>query len=564
MKAFATSLLLHVALIAIAAAIQAPVFVRTDALAAKEGTRAEKFRSPEAIQRERAELIRRALADRASGRLRLGDFVLAADALDGEEARELIDFDAARSRHHAVCAELRAELERDEPVAAVRKVFANFAYSIAVDRMASMLLDRAGSCGPTAQLIASCLHDLGRRRGLALRYWGGVNEGGMTHLTATWTARGVTYDLATGEPVAPGGVSFPADAIVDAYARGVGGSGGSEAFAYPPNASIFPGGDAPLFSTRRGVASGARVSSSEANALVWWRLSDESLEMISRNGLVAADLGTDATACVMEPYALFSKAVSMQTASGSADVELLRAPSGPALEVLSAVLSTYERWARRDGSVDRLVAGGCLALAYRWAALRYSAAGYEAVGREASRRADRARSTIDRLLKSQTPEGLARLSAHPDHWTLVASARGTALLLALEQPKSFADAPESWSAGHRRIQALLSEPESRDQLFELTRTRSLEDKYALLSAIDSLQMLGAEVELPEQSWVPRAVAAQQRFVSLFVGKKSDVARIDAARVEFLQTIGATPDEIRKLTREQTRARERFRKAIEAL
>jgi hypothetical protein len=563
MKAFATSLLLHVALIAIAAAIHAPAFVGTNALAAKEGARAEKFRSPEAIRRERTELIRGALAARAAGRLELGDFVLAADALDSEEARERVDFDAARSRHRAVCAELRAELERDEPVGAVRKVFANFAYSIAVNRMASMLLDRAGSCGPTAQLIASCLHDLGRRRGLALRYWGGVNEGGMTHITATWTARGVTYDLATGEPVAPGGVSFPPEEIVEAYARGAG-SGGSEAFAYPPNASIFPGGDPPLFSTRRGVASGARAPSSEASALVWWRLSDDSLEMISRNGLVAADLGTDATACVMEPYALFPKAVSMQTASGSADVELVRAPSGPALELLSAVLSSYERWAKRDGSVDRLVAGGCLALAYRWAAPRYAAAGYEAVGREASRRADRARWTIDRLLKSQTPEGLARLSAHPDHWTLVASARGTALLLALEQPKSFADAPESWSAGHRRIQALLSEPEARDRLFELTRTRSLEDKYALLSAIDSLQMLGAEVELPEQSWVPRAVAAQQRFVSLFVGKKSDVAKIDAARVEFLQTIGATPDEIRKLTREQTRARERFRKAIEAL
>ena len=248
----------------------------SDQRATDAPSEAVKFRSKAEIDRARRKLVEEALAARKAGGLVLGDFLLHADALDAEEARVALDSAQARRLFDERCAELRTRLKMQDVVPAVTDTFADFAYSMAVNRMSDMLLSKVGACGPTTQLIAACMYDAKQRDGLSLRYWGGVNQSGTTHVTATWTQDGVETDLANSARVDSGGTKIDPEQLIEAYARAHGimpalpqvssgpkprfDAAATADFQYPPNKDVFDSGEVPLFSERRAATPGRRGS----------------------------------------------------------------------------------------------------------------------------------------------------------------------------------------------------------------------------------------------------------------------------------------------------------------
>ncbi len=85
--------------------------------------------------------------------------------------------------------------------------------------MASALVDGGGSCEQISQVVAAAVHDAGRRQEIALRYYGGVMEDGVSHITPVALEGGAEHDLMTGLPVHPGGVRIEAEELVEVYAR---------------------------------------------------------------------------------------------------------------------------------------------------------------------------------------------------------------------------------------------------------------------------------------------------------------------------------------------------------
>lgn len=88
--------------------------------------------------------------------------------------------------------------------------------------MIEALQEHRGSCEPVSHLLAATLFDLGHGERTRLRFYGG--SAGAKHLTVILSGTGEKkapqeLDLLSGQGPEPGGASFPADELVEAWAR---------------------------------------------------------------------------------------------------------------------------------------------------------------------------------------------------------------------------------------------------------------------------------------------------------------------------------------------------------
>ncbi|NUO49632.1 MAG: hypothetical protein HOV80_12315, partial [Polyangiaceae bacterium] len=391
---------------------------------------------PARAQVERERLVHEAREQRARGELRLGAFLLAANAIDAAEENAPFDLPGAERAYTARVAALRDALDRAPPTEAVSVVFADLKYTgIPGGRMGDALLAKAGSCEPTSQVVAAALHDAGLGDKAALRYYGGAIAG-ITHLAAVVDEKGAERDLMSGEPSRPGGARFPAGDLIEVYARAhdlapreqkaaaVAASESKPLFdvpvtktlaaGFPVNADKFDS-PLPLFGTRA-VALPAEPGSTGK---------EDDAALVSDGG--------DATACVMHlPVALLDPPAALGTTrSGDAyRVDLVRQPSEADLERVASTIVHVESWRSRSGlePVDSLIVDACLAGLYDRAALELSLAGRADVARramtEASAIRDRARPAVASALAEHGADAakLRRsilLSSHGRAWVLL-------------------------------------------------------------------------------------------------------------------------------------------------
>ncbi len=554
-------------------------------------SQAVKFRSKAEIDRARRQLVEEALAARKVGGLVLGDFLLHADALDAEEARIALDAPKARRLFDQRCTELRTRLKRQEVVPAVTDTFSSYAYSMAVNRMSDMLLAKVGACGPTTQLIAACLYDAKQRDGLSLRFWGGVNQSGTTHVTATWTEDGIETDLANGARVDSGGKKIDPEQLIEAYARAHGilpalpqissgpkprfDAAATADFQYPPNKDVFESGDVPLFSERRAAAPGQRRGGRRAGVdatgfgdLSWAVLDPELLSALSF-GSVAADIDRDPE-CVLRPRGLLTRTVTLTTPTGSSEVELMPVLSSRGLSVMAGAIARYERRAPRATDADRLTAEACLALSYGWAAPRFSAAGFDVIAQESARRAkkslDRARQLHARLDKQSSEKLRKALRGHADQWTLVAFEAGEKTLLKLETERpapSPQDKPSLQDINlyihqQRRTEALLNQPRTRGALIEASESYDLDRRMMFLGRFASLRLMNPGLEIPKTGWLPGALAAYDKVLEIMRQRDFGSEAYFKASLELLRAAGASPEELRERKREHAEVRKRIK------
>lgn len=549
-------------------------------------------RSEAELQAAREALVKQALEQRKAGALKLGEFILSADALDAEAEGDPFDQAEVRERLQQRCARLESKLKSADVVHAVQDSFRDLPYSAAVNRMSRMLLQGVGACGATTHLIAACLYDLGRREHLALRYWGGVNARGATHITPTWKQGDKVYDLAEGQPVYEGGAVFPAHEVIEAYARAHGilpqleGERGGEPaidaaaahdFSYPPNTDVFAVGEAPLFSERAksvseerrpvadylGVAAGggAVVPSGGFSPISDDWLETAASEMGQSYQLPALSVGNRRARDPMCPVTvdlLFEKGVVVTTPSGSSRVDLVPTPSEAGLAYLSGVIARYEHFARRSAEADRIIADACLTVAYDWAAPRYAAAGYSVISHEATdrarRHAKRARENLEQLRRGSDGDLILQLSRKDSHWTLIAIGGGIDALLEMEErvttdtlsPLRSAEPDEGEvMPDPSRTQALLSERSQVKRLVDaklsVWQRMSLSYSAYRLSLDDEL-----DVEVPEGSWLAKGSADHARVMKVgaehgFFGDAYITAYLDLAKNQ-----GATEKDLTKL------------------
>lgn len=564
------------------------------------GAPAPAFRSQQQLDEARRELVRRALADREGGRLALGRFVLDADALDAEEARVGLDSSEARRRYEARCLTYREAAQGGTVLDAVETAFGDIAYSIAVTRLSDLLLAGVGACGPSAQLLASCLYDSGHRDGLALRYWGGLGATGTAHVTATWSDGRRTLDLTEGGPVQRGGASMPADQLVEAYARAHGllpplegpvarddatpdaDVTASERFAYPPNSDVFESGSVPLFAEARRRTSPRPASSSAPTTNVRPQgalsagspgsptdLDDELWQDFSWPLLYAGGDADDEVRCPLDPRALAASTATLLRDADSTRVELVPVLGPRSLGYAASVLDWYERRAPRQTGVERLVLEACLVLGYRWAGVRFAAAGYVAVSRESFLRAERhlrrAKSEHEVVLGS-TPGDLPQaLLEEPDHWVLIAFEDGANTLLEIELAIAHGGDDTSLTRPHwsrdRRTRALLSSASTAARLFERAASYPFEERIHLIGILATAQLSGldSELELPESGFIPASLAAYDRLLAVMREPEVDPDLYYERWAEVMNAAGATPADLAKLEKEMERARQIMRK-----
>lgn len=469
---------------------------------------------PSIAQARRAELVRRARALRESGSLRLGAFLLATNAIDAGEEGADFDLEGASQRYQDRLAQLNHALRRNPIDVAVAKVFGDLAYTgLPGGRMGDTLLSGSGSCEPLSHLIAALLFDAGHPE-VKLRYYGG-RSAGVSHIAPVIDTKKGERDLVLGAKSAPGGSVFPAEDLVEAYARAHGlgrevAGGGARAagggvddaglygsFAtktrtmtsgYPSNDDKF-GGALPLFHARA-VAS---VETVEAAA-------DET-PAASSDATDAIDLGR-ACAAMLRPGELDPPEIE---ASGVA-IDLYRAPSSAGLERVSANIARVEEARSKEtSSARRAVMAGCLVGLYGRASIDFALAGDPHV-------ADRAALEIEAIRKDVAPfvETLGRLDdqgasarravlteAGGDAWVLLFLPAGDAAVLALARDAK----PGSYDVT-TLLSTLLVKPTSRASALEIVDAlpldRQIEVMHELGHARENTRPWTAsyELELP--------------------------------------------------------------------
>ena len=352
---------------------------------------------------ERRALIDEARADRAAGRLALGDFLLRASGIDARERGTALDVAGARALYADRLARLRRE-DGAKLADAVPKVFGDLHYfGKAGGSVADALLERGGSCEPLAQLIAATIHDAGHRDRARLRFYGGEGADGATHLAPVLPDGAREHDLLTGAPAGRGGVLFDAEDLVEIYARAHGlarpldaprpARGGGErgdeappahetttmARGYPPNRDRFPGA-VPLYAHNAVRARGEAPAVPEA-------------------------AGINATDC-----AFFVRVASLDPPSlgidpprgGGFDVELRRVPRSARLDRTFAVVQAVERRVAKKGvePTDRLMGLACLVALYEHAAVGFELAGDHRLATLTAEQGARARTTGEAELRA--------------------------------------------------------------------------------------------------------------------------------------------------------------------
>ncbi|MFT3767416.1 MAG: hypothetical protein QM820_18340 [Minicystis sp.] len=381
---------------------------------------------PVSVAAERREIVAQARADRAAGRLALGEFLLRASAIDAREAGKALDLGRARASYEARLGRLRAAAGEDVRKAVPAVLGDLHYYGRAGGSMGEALLEGGGSCEPLSHLIAATLHDAGYPDRAKLRFYGGESDSGATHLAPVYREGGREHDLLTGTPARAGGALFSAEDLVEAYARahglapplsgpgsntdaasGTGDSAGGNndaastappavtmASGYPPNTDRFPG-TTPLYADRAVQAPAEAASAATVPAV-------------------------DASDCAffVRIAALDPPSLAIADTGEAFGVELRRVPSGAQLDRIFGLVQAVERSVSTGGSkvdpADRLMSLACLAALYDQAAIGFELKGERSLAQLASERGHRAAKNGEDLLATldlQTPAG-ERVLAH--------------------------------------------------------------------------------------------------------------------------------------------------------
>lgn len=208
-------------------------------------------------------LLNEAREQLREGKLKLGEFILKANALDAEEEGKTTRLAEASAKYETYLANLMQLLSRGFSIQqAVPQVLEDLNYhGIPGGRMSDAILEEGGSCEQIGQLVASLVYDAGYGEKMYLRAYVG-------HLAPTFIHGNKEYDLSAGGYLDGGGVRFHASELVEAYARahglaaverqGLGGSsnvpedwppGRPSGFSYPQAHGEYPG-SVPLFAQR--------------------------------------------------------------------------------------------------------------------------------------------------------------------------------------------------------------------------------------------------------------------------------------------------------------------------
>lgn len=383
------SALLHLLLVAGLSAYVGSVQVQAPAQAF--GARAPAGPSLADLARARADLVDRARRAQARGELMLGDFLLAANALDAAEEGVQLDRGGALLAFRARVARLRRALADQPPEVVVPEVFEDIAYTgTPGGRMSETLLSHRGSCEPVSHLVAAALHDAGLGDAVHLRFYG-APLGGVTHLTPVVVDRvdGTVIDLMTGGPAQPGGTEFLASELVEAYAR-VHGLAARE--AAPSRAGAAAGGPA-----GGGVTQVARTRTLTSGYPPNADRFGGGLPLFAERAIARAPQGAAGEAVREPPPCSFFLSMAwldppsasiVERAGAGVDVDLVRAPTPIELEHLSTnIIGIEAQRTANDPLADRLLSQACLAALYDRAGLMFSLAGQAPVAQRCGRAA---------------------------------------------------------------------------------------------------------------------------------------------------------------------------------
>lgn len=498
----------------------------------------------EFARKRQAHVLRKALVEharraRASGTLRLGQFLLESNRIDADEEGQPFEYEDALTRYEKRLSDLRQAL-RDEQfvVYAAASTFGDLRYhGRPGGRMGDALLDGGGSCEQVAQLVIAAAFDVGRGPDVAFRVYGKPGPDGAAHLAPVSKYEGLDYDLMTGSPAARGGVRVAPDELVEVYARVHGlappleepagktkGYGGSPktnvsdavnpepgrvtlAAGFPANDDVFPG-SLPLYAERA----------------IKPPFGGETADGLTDEGEVAAER---ARHCA---YFLRMASLSPATVDAIPDemapsrtipLETVRIPNASRLEREARILRAAEDLTLNKSAdeADHLLGHACLAALGDVAATDFSLAGERRLASLALDTSIRARERGKKLLGEiqwKSPEGVAlaqrlRVDYAGQFWLLLLLEGGERVVF------DFALHGDSDDWGRvSSFAALLLFPETRaralDAVSKLSRREQVDVMHEVFHTHDHLRPWATnyEFELP-----PSANATAQSFVQVY-------------------------------------------------
>ena len=162
---------------------------------------------------KRERLIVEARAQLRRGELKLGEFILKANAIDTEEEGKESKIAEARAKYNDYLGKLKELLAEGASVQeAIPQVLAEFNYhGIPGGRMSDALLEGGGSCEQTSHLVASLVYDAGHGEAMYLRKY-------VAHVAPIFMDGGKEYDLAAGTYSDGKGARLHASELVEGYA----------------------------------------------------------------------------------------------------------------------------------------------------------------------------------------------------------------------------------------------------------------------------------------------------------------------------------------------------------
>lgn len=460
----------------------------------------------------RRALILEARQARARGALRLGDFLLRANAIDAEEAGAPIDAAAVRALYDARVAALAEALARASLREAVAEVFADLHYvGDPGGLLADALVDRGGSCEPLSQLVVATAFDAGKPRAVSFRYYGGASAQGVAHVAPIAVEGREEIDLLTGKAAFAGGARLAPEELVDVYARAHGidapepersrlaashaGAGGAAASSpeperassrpsmmrgFPPNEDRYPG-SLPLFSSH------AIAPSGEADAQT---VVDDSTRARDTCGFA---LGMN----VLDP-----PKVEVMLGASTTTIEIRRALPTRWLDLKAAILAGALENASSPEPADALFALACATATARDLAADFSLAGDPKIAALALESAKTSSQRAAPLLERAKADDAAGATMRAD---LASKYAGQAwLLLVLEGAGDVAYRIAITSSNYDwgqidLLAALVIQDATRGKAMEYVATRPLRDRvdvfHEVLTAHRSLRPWASSYDL---------------------------------------------------------------------
>jgi len=482
---------------------------------------ADRAERPARARARRVELLEEARQKRAAGQLELGSFLLRANAIDAAEQGDEVDLERASTLFQERVTLLRAAMKTETASFAVAHVFDDIAYTgTPGGRLSEVLFDKRGSCEPVSHLLSAALYDAGLRDEARLRFYGAPSSG-ATHLAPVLlldqrTGGRVTkveMDLTRGRASEPGGVSFPASDLVEAYARvhglaprppklstpdgdrdqalsgddntlmGDDNTTKTMTGGYPPNADRFAGA-LPLYADRAVLPPAA---ASSVNAI---------------------PSGLGPPPCTVHVHMAWLDAPkAIAEGRTPTRVDLVRQPSALELEALSTTILSVESRRSKELLAERLLEHACLVALYDRAGLLFSLANQGAVSRRAMKSARRERLAANAALSelgALPPKSRAELEralfdlSFGRIWVLMFLEGGADLVLSL------AAGPNASFWRTVSISALLVSPETRARAVALADTLPIETQidvmHELMHAHDNARPWAATYALDLSAW----------------------------------------------------------------